>query len=86
MPKPTTFVELIDLWKRPPLLAARLGYPTKRVYKMRERNFIEMVHWSDIIRVVREDHDVAVTLDDLHAMAMATLHQRGSVPAKKDAA
>lgn len=79
-PKPSTFREIIDLWPRRRQLAARLNYPAKRIYKMHDRNFIDLIHWDDVIAAVLEDHGIAMTKDDMHAMAMATKQERGTLP------
>ena len=79
-PKPTTFRDIIDLWPRRRQLAARLNYPAKRIYKMHDRNFIDLCHWDDLIAAVHADHGITLTHADLHAMAVATKQERGTVP------
>jgi len=79
-PKPASFREIIDLWQRRRQFAARLKQPPKRIYKMHDRNFIDLSHWDDVIAAVLEDHGIALTKDDLHAMAMATKQERGTLP------
>jgi hypothetical protein len=85
--KPSTFIEIIDLYEDPPLsgkrpasrppstgvkrLAARLGYPEKRVYKWRSRNIIGLSYWGPVLEAVRSDHGIHLTFADLYAMRMA---------------
>jgi hypothetical protein len=74
--KPSTFIEIIDLWETPPFngvksLAKRLNFPEARVYKWRERNVIGLAYWDAVIEAARADHRVKLTHADLYAMRMA---------------
>lgn len=82
--KPTTFAELVSLWKPIRLLASDLGCKRHTVYQWRLRgSSINPIHWPALTQKARERHGLELTPDDFYRMAVAASME---IDAKQDAA
>lgn len=68
MTKPTTFDDLLALWKAP-VLSAGLGVPYINAQMMKRRKSVDVVHWPRLIELAAEQ-GVTLTSDDLVQMTV----------------
>lgn len=65
-PKPTTFLEVLDLWPRDKLLAEDIGLTPNQVYIWRRRGGIPDRHWDAVAQAALKFHGIELTRTDFY--------------------